>query len=149
MTRTTLELIKHIKSYRKTNDVTKDEIIFKLVNAIREEGIGETILGLFEIDPATPSAKRVTPPKITRPRGFISSHRTGSLSSAITPAQIDKALGGKQFRDSSFDEYKVKFQWSFLVDGVECSIWDYKGSKWSTYGPAEAFAKVGLTVITG
>lgn len=72
---------------------------------------------------------------------FISSHKQGELR-PIDRAEIAKVLGFDC--NSVGDEYKVTMQWEFKVDGVECSIWDYKGSaqyaqQFSTFGPDKIF----------
>lgn len=61
-------------------------------------------------------------------------HRTGSLPSTVTPAQIKKILGFAANIDD--DKDKVKYSWGFEVDGKYAAIWDYKGSRWSTFDPA-------------
>jgi hypothetical protein len=70
-------------------------------------------------------------------------HRTGEIS-GYAKVDIDKILG---FKPNVLDDPdKVKYSWGFTVDGVECGIWDYKGSYkarvYSTYGPDEVFAKL-------
>lgn len=60
-------------------------------------------------------------------------HRTGSLPSSITPAQIKKVLGFAANIDD--DKTKVKHSWGFTVDGKFAAVWDYKGSRWSTFDP--------------
>lgn len=78
-------------------------------------------------------------PKIEKAASWFSSHKTGSLDSSLTPEQINEALG---FEADKGDPWKVKFEWHFYVDGVPCAIWDYKGVRWSTWGPRQALAKV-------
>jgi hypothetical protein len=38
---------------------------------------------------------------------------------------------------------KVDAEWNFIVDGIRCAIWDYKGSAelgfWSFFGPRQIF----------
>lgn len=63
--------------------------------------------------------------------------KTGSLPNTITPEQIVAVLGPPNVKD---DPDKVTHSWGFLLDGAECGIWDYKGSRWSTYGPADKIA---------
>jgi hypothetical protein len=69
------------------------------------------------------------------------SHKTGRLNAALSKKEIDKALGGK-VKTTDDDGDKVLWYWGFTVDGVECAIWDYKGARWSTYGPAEKFKQL-------
>lgn len=67
-------------------------------------------------------------------------HATGSLSSSLTVDQINKVLGfAPNVRD---DPDKVKHSWGFLADGEPCGIWDYRGRRWSTYGPPEIFRQL-------
>lgn len=68
------------------------------------------------------------------------SHKTGSLSEMLTVSDIKEKLGFGANRDD--DTSKVKHSWSFTVNGKQCAIWDYKGSRWSTFGPREAFVKI-------
>ena len=65
------------------------------------------------------------------------SHKTGSLSSKLSLGTIIQILGFAPNVDD--DESKVTASWGFKVDGVYCAIWDYKGSRWSTFGPREKF----------
>ncbi len=68
------------------------------------------------------------------------SHRTGSLSATLTPAEIKAKLGfGPNIDD---DPDKVTMSWGFTVDGVPCGIWDYYRNRWSTFGPHDVFAKL-------
>lgn len=66
---------------------------------------------------------------------------TGRLLPTITYRQIVKVLGFRPNCDD--DESKVKYSWGFIAEyngkRVKCGIWDYKGSRWSTYGPQEVF----------
>ena len=143
---TKAELMRHLKKYRGATGETYFQMLPKLVEIIVEEGIGATILGSFDIkealDNAPPSpAPKSRGPHITAPDLYISSHKTGSLDESISVGDINRALGNK-IKASSGD--KSRYHWEFLIDGDECAIWDYKGSRWSTYGPASAFAKIGL-----
>lgn len=74
-------------------------------------------------------------------------HRTGSLSPNLKPEEITKRLGFGP--GTSSDDGKIDYEWCFEVDGVHCAIWDYKGGRWSTYGPTEALAKVFPEFIKG
>lgn len=77
-----------------------------------------------------------------QPTGFVSSHKTGSLS-GLTLEQIQQRLG---FGPTSENDDKSAYTWDFKVDGAECSIWDWKGShrsrQWSAYGPADKLRAV-------
>jgi hypothetical protein len=76
---------------------------------------------------------------VDRPGG----HRTGSLSDSLSKADIIEKLGFSP--NCNDDPDKVRNSWGFLVNpdsngnGTHCGIWDYKGFKWSTYGPDEIF----------
>lgn len=64
-------------------------------------------------------------------------HATGSIDSRYTVREITRILGfGPNVQD---DPVKVKHSWGFNVDGQPCGIWDYKGSRWSTFGPKSVF----------
>lgn len=60
-------------------------------------------------------------------------HRTGDLPPSLTPEAIAAVLGFAANIDD--DESKVRFSWGFEVNGKRCGIWDYKGSRWSTFDP--------------
>lgn len=98
---------------------------------------------------ATPAMPRK--PVITQPKRDFGSSKSWSLDSRLRPGDIDKILGngkaaaGKAFRRDD-DPSKVKFSWAFLVDGKECAIWDYKGTRWSGYGPKECFEALGIII---
>jgi len=77
--------------------------------------------------------------------GYIASYKQWSLDSRLTPQQISLALKRKVRKESA--QYKVKHRWEFTVDGEDCAIWDYYGTRWSAYGPREAFAKLGLDLF--
>ena len=66
--------------------------------------------------------------------------RTGNLRETRVD-EINVILGFEP--NVKDDPYKVKHSWGFKVDGVECGIWDYKGSEscgtFSTYGPDNVF----------
>lgn len=66
-------------------------------------------------------------------------HRTGSLPHTLMRHTIVAVLGEPNVKD---DPYKVENSWGFTIDGERCGIWDYKGSRWSTYGPNEKIKKL-------
>lgn len=67
-------------------------------------------------------------------------HRTGSISSSYTPEMISETLGfGPNIED---DPWKVTHSWGFIADGHLCAIWDFKGSRWSTYGPGHVLKQL-------
>lgn len=73
----------------------------------------------------------------------IGSHKQGTLIE-LTKEDIVLMLGFEP--NINDDPYKVKYSWGFTVDGVECAIWDWKGShsfyEWSFYGPAKKFIDI-------
>ena len=72
---------------------------------------------------------------------FIQSYKTGQLSSSLSKEDIDRILGFEGNQEESGDG-KSTVVWDFRVDGVDCSIWDYKGSRWSTFGPSSIFQEL-------
>jgi len=75
-----------------------------------------------------------------KPINKAGAHRTGNIT-GYTKNEIDKILG---FKPNVVDDPdKVKYSWGFTINGVECAIWDYKGSwqcrSYSTFGPSEFF----------
>lgn len=96
-----------------------------------------------------PAARK---PKITQPKRDFSSGKDWSLDDTLRPGDIDKILGqgsaakGKVFRCAD-DTSKVKFSWRFVVDGKECAIWDYHGTRWSGFGPKECFEALGIRIL--
>lgn len=86
---------------------------------------------IFEMTTRRPSTKQ-----LIEKVDFVQSHKTGSLPSYLDAQTITETLG---FEPGHGDEDKVTMQWDFEFNGVPCSIWDYKGNRWSTFGPAEVF----------
>lgn len=76
--------------------------------------------------------------KITKAKEFISSFRTGIIT-GMSKNVIDSVLLIKGKKVKSGDG-KVTIEWRFQADGVDCAIWDYKGSakydQYSAYMPA-------------
>lgn len=70
---------------------------------------------------------------IVKPISLSGSHKTGSLPSSLSQQDIEAVLGFPPNIDDDAD--KVTASWGFTVDGEECGIWDYKGSRWSVYDP--------------
>lgn len=66
--------------------------------------------------------------------------RTGSISSRYNLADISRILGFKP--NVKDDPDRVRYSWGFKADGKVCGIWDYRGNRWSTYGPQEVFDKL-------
>jgi len=96
----------------------------------------------FEIGELKSNAKK---PKVSMPRRNFSSGKQWSLDESLKPSDIDRILGGKQYRVSD-DGDKVKYSWRFLVNGKECAIWDYHRVRWSGYGPKECFEALGIKI---
>lgn len=67
-------------------------------------------------------------------------HRTGNIDSGYTVKEINKILGFKP--NIQDDPTRVKYSWGFTVDGQPCGIWDYRGSRWSVFGPQEVFDRL-------
>lgn len=104
--------------------------------AVLEAGLADLKQILFE--DSIVILKREPEPVIKECKPF-GSHKTGSLAYDLLVSQIVDVL---KFKSSAGDPYKVTHEWNFTVDGVYCSIWDYKGTRWSTYGPREIFEKL-------
>jgi hypothetical protein len=77
-----------------------------------------------------------------RPTNSVSSHKTGEIA-GLTLKQIQQRLG---FAPTSENDDKSKYTWEFTVDGVPCSIWDWKGShrarQWSAFGPSHKLSAI-------
>ena len=69
---------------------------------------------------------------------FFPTYKSGSLPDWLPHESISAQLGFEPETDPD-DDGKVTMQWDFTVDGFPCSIWDYKGVRWSTFGPEKAF----------
>ena len=72
--------------------------------------------------------------------------KTGNLPHDLAEEVITARLG---FAPNTFSpdagpsfDGKVTIQWDFTVDGVPCSIWDYRGVRWSTWGPSHILARL-------
>ena len=83
---------------------------------------------------------------VITPKSSILSHKTGSLSSDWTVDQISEILGfTPNYED---DPDKVEFSWAASVfdtvtgESADIAIWDYKGSRWSTYGSPDVLGKL-------
>ena len=83
---------------------------------------------------------------VISPNDHILSSKTGSLSSDMTVDQISERLGfNPNFED---DPDKVEYSWGATVfdtvtgESTDIAIWDYKGSRWSTYGDQDVIEQV-------
>lgn len=81
---------------------------------------------------------------ITPTSRFIQSHKTGRLTTSDKAAVV-RCLGFEPFTDD--DPYKVKYIWRFEVERADgsraaCAVWDYKGVRWSTFGPDDIMQEI-------
>ena len=83
---------------------------------------------------------------VITPKDDVRSHRTGSLPSGVTVEQINDVLGFEpNYQD---DPDKVEYSWAASVldtvtgETTDIAIWDYKGSRWSTYGDADVLGRL-------
>lgn len=74
-------------------------------------------------------------PNIIVPTQLEESYKTGSLPESLTETDIERLLGFAP-HVVAHDRGKVTVSWDFAVNGNQCGIWDYKGTRWSTYDPA-------------
>jgi hypothetical protein len=85
---------------------------------------------------------------------YMPSSKHFSLDENITPEHITELVGNPK-RGSA--DGKCDYTWEFYASKwmngangepfeltLPCSIWDYKGSRWSGYGPPDAFRELGL-----
>lgn len=77
--------------------------------------------------------------------------RSGSVN-GLSSAEITKLLGVRPMNPNA--DGKVTKEWTFTLDGVECSMWDYKSSgswkEFSTNGPDGLFRLVfGAAYVAG
>lgn len=86
--------------------------------------------------------------KIEKPTKFIESYLEHRLHPRISVEEITALLPGIKDEGESGDG-KVTHHWSFLADGRECAIWDYRGLRWSAYGPQYVLERLGLSIIGG
>ena len=78
--------------------------------------------------------------------------RQGTLDHDLTINHITAVLGFPPNCSDLDDPDKVKNSWGFQVQipsikrgkskWAQCGIWDYKGDRWSTCGPAEIFEQL-------
>ena len=84
------------------------------------------------------------------PNPDVMGSRTGSLED-LSKDDIVRILGFEPNVED--DPYKVVNSWGFTINGIECAVWDYKGShkykQWSTFGPDEALRLVFGTFYRG
>lgn len=83
------------------------------------------------IDDTTPSSVMLMH-DIIRPNPRAGKSKTGSLSSRLSYEDIVRILGFKPNVNDDVD--KVKHSWGFSVGKERFGIWDYKRTRWSTWG---------------
>ena len=137
---TTLEATRHVKHYIRQTGISTDEAIRRLCEALVEEGIGQTILGSFELEEIRTDVRVKNEPQ------WFGSSKQWSLDRNLSVKDIQQKLGAEVTNLGVSGDGKVKNEWRFTVDGKKCAIWDYKGARWSAFGPKEAFEKLGLDV---
>lgn len=81
--------------------------------------------------------------QITPTTKWFMSSKQHSLNPSLTVEDIASKLPGIQDQGRSGDG-KCTHTWEFFADGKECSIWDYKGARWSAWGPREVFEELGF-----
>jgi hypothetical protein len=82
-------------------------------------------------------------PQVRKSKQF-STEPQHQLDGNLKKKDIEKVLGGLKPKDGG-DADKSRYEWFFTVDDVKCAIWDWKGA-WCAFGPAEAFAKLNVTI---
>jgi len=61
--------------------------------------------------------------------------RQGGIKHTVTASEITAALGfAPNMQPSSDGKVRLEWQWK-APNGQICSVWDYKGARWSFYGP--------------
>lgn len=79
--------------------------------------------------------------RLTKPNEWYATHLQGRLSAALTADQITNVIGwASNPRDT--DGEKVTHCWRFLANRQQCAIWDYRGERWSFYGPRAVFVEL-------
>jgi hypothetical protein len=83
---------------------------------------------------------------VISPNDHILSSKTGSLSREMSVDQISKVLGFEPNHPDDPD--KVEYSWGATVydtvtgESTEIAIWDYYGTRWSTYGDQDVIEQV-------
>ena len=76
----------------------------------------------------------------------VGSHKTGSLPCDMSPENISEVLGFEPNIDDDPD--KVVYSWGAHVvdqetnESYDIAVWDYKGSRWSTYGNPDVLERI-------
>ena len=79
-------------------------------------------------------------PKIEKHLQIVfGSHLTGTIPDYPVD-QMTKILGFEPQRGGA--DGKTKYTWDFTIDGKLCSIWDFKGRRWSCWGDHDALASI-------
>jgi hypothetical protein len=137
------QLAQHLLEHRRATGMTPTKQIEKLVEMIFEEGIGDTILGSFPVASQPPLHNA----KVKPIHHFVGTSKTGSLSPSLSVDDIQSRLGKRIKCDTDSGDGKVRYYWLFEVNGSIAAIWDYYGTRWSTYGPRSAFEDLGLGAL--
>ena len=81
-----------------------------------------------------------------KPIHKLGTSRTGTLDSKLKIGDIETVLGFPPNCSDIDDPDKVRNSWGFQAQvkskWIHCGIWDYKGCRWSTCGPAEIFKQL-------
>lgn len=80
--------------------------------------------------------------RLTKPNEWYSTHLQGRLSAALTPEQITNVIGWASNPGDTDGGDKVEYCWRFLANRHQCAIWDYRGARWSFYGPRSVFVEL-------
>lgn len=141
MSITTLEATRHVKHYIRQAGISTDEAIRRLCEALVEEGIGETILGSFDLEEVRTDVRVTDGNKMT---GF---GKHFSLDPNLSVEDIQRALGANVVNMGKSGDDKTQNEWRFKVNGEAAAIWDFRGVRWSAAGPMHVFGLLGLDIV--
>jgi hypothetical protein len=65
-------------------------------------------------------------------------YRTGRLV-GLSDQEVHERIPDAYFSNERSADGKVTREWSFKTDGHHCGIWDYRGARFSTFGPDFVF----------
>jgi len=69
---------------------------------------------------------------------ITTSWRTAKLTPDLSIDDICERLGFVP--NGGVDHNKVTVCWEFTVNGSQCAVWDYKGVRWSAFGPGRIWS---------
>lgn len=141
MSITTLEATRHVKHYIRQAGISTDEAIRRLCESLVEEGIGETILGTFDLEEVRTDVRVTDGNKMTR------FGKQFSLDPNLTVEDIQRALGANVINMGKSGDDKTQNEWRFKVNGEAAAIWDFRGDRWSAAGPMHVFGLLGLDIV--